>query len=275
LAKLRLKGESMSDDTKMPAGPLQFDKAEYPASRPSASACAVCNGPLTQRYYTVNTATLCEPCHGQVKATLAGGSKLRRAVVAAAFGLLAGLAGAAIWYVVRVTTGYELGLIAIVVGLMVGVAVRKGSNGRGGWFYQTLAIVLTYTSIGAQYLPDVVESLMKDRREQHAPVAAKNPAAGEAQGKDAARDGAEDKPAVDDGLKPQGIRLVLGVALLLVFALAGALALPILIGMQNPIGLLIVGIALYEAWKINKGSAIRILGPFQLAPSAESGLGGT
>ena len=72
-----------------------------------------------------------------------------RAFAATALGLLAGLAGAAIWYAVRKITDYEIGLIAIVVGLMVGVAVRKGSKGRGGWFYQALAMTLTYCCVCA------------------------------------------------------------------------------------------------------------------------------
>ncbi len=37
-------------------------------------------------------------------------------------------------------TGYEFGLIAVLVGLAVGIAVRKGSSGRGGWRYQVLAM---------------------------------------------------------------------------------------------------------------------------------------
>ena len=83
-------------------------------------------------------------------------------------GLLAGLAGAALWYAVRRTTGFEIGLIAIVVGLMVGVAVRKGSKGRGGWFYQTLAVVLTYGCICAQYMPDIVQGFVQHVRESKA-----------------------------------------------------------------------------------------------------------
>ena len=38
-------------------------------------------------------------------------------------------------------------LIAIVVGLFVGRAVRWGSGGRGGRLYQGLAVVLTYLAI--------------------------------------------------------------------------------------------------------------------------------
>ena len=63
---------------------------------------------------------------------------------------------------------FEIGLIAIVVGLMVGVAVRKGSKGRGGWFYQTLAVVLTYGCICAQYMPDIVQGFVQHVRESKA-----------------------------------------------------------------------------------------------------------
>ena len=59
-------------------------------------------------------------------------------------------------------TGYDLGLIAIVVGLLVGGAVKFGSAGRGGWFYQTMAMVLTYATISASIVPEVVAQLMAD-----------------------------------------------------------------------------------------------------------------
>src|SRR5207248_894584 len=52
-------------------------------------------------------------------------------------------------------TGYELGLIAIVVGLLVGGAVRKASHGRGGAVYQTIAIFMTYAAIVFNYTPDL------------------------------------------------------------------------------------------------------------------------
>jgi hypothetical protein len=40
-----------------------------------------------------------------------------------------------------------LSLVALVVGFLVGFAVKKGSNGRGGPPYQWLAVFLTYTAI--------------------------------------------------------------------------------------------------------------------------------
>jgi hypothetical protein len=185
-------------------------------------------------------------------------------------GLLAGLAGAALWYAVRKISGYELGIIAIAVGLMVGLAVRKGSKGRGGWFYQALAIALTYSSVCAQYVPDIVEAAMHQLRDRHSASAgsAKNPAAGNARDKTTAKNAAAEKPAATDAPAPKlgAAKMTLALAYFLVVALIISLAVPFLGGAQNMIGLLIIGIALYEAWKINKGSAIRIAGPFQLGP---------
>src|SRR5206468_726575 len=53
-------------------------------------------------------------------------------------------------------------LIAILVGFFVGKAVSWGSYRRGGWKYQTLAMVLTYLSIVASYVPVIVKEIAKN-----------------------------------------------------------------------------------------------------------------
>ena len=63
------------------------------------------------------------------------------------------------WYAILKLLNMELGLIAIVVGLMVGFAVRWGSEGRGGWLYQGLAILLTYCSIVSTYMPFIIQEV--------------------------------------------------------------------------------------------------------------------
>jgi hypothetical protein len=55
---------------------------------------------------------------------------------------------------------------------------------------------------------------------------------------------------------------------LFVFLLFFGLALPIIVGVKSPIGLLIVGIALYEAWKINKRPRVQLTGPYAVAAPA-------
>src|SRR5207247_4032268 len=55
-----------------------------------------------------------------------------------------------------------------------------------------------------------------------------------------------------------------GLAVLLGLAYAA----PIAIGLSSPIHLLIAGFAIYEAWKLNRGMALRVTGPYQVAPRA-------
>jgi len=55
-----------------------------------------------------------------------GAGKLIRAGV---FGLGAAIAGAAIYYAVMAIADLEIGIVAILIGYMVGYAVRKGAAG--------------------------------------------------------------------------------------------------------------------------------------------------
>ena len=84
------------------------------------------------------------------------------------FGGLAAIAGAAVWMTVTLLTGYEIGFIAILVGLIVGAGVKKGARGRGGWLYQSLAVLLTYLAIVSTYVPAVYEGITQGIEEQRA-----------------------------------------------------------------------------------------------------------
>ena len=158
----------------------------------------------------------------------------QRLVRSVAFGTAAAAVGAALYWGVSALTGYEVGLIAIAVGFMVGLAVRAGSYAKGGWLYQTIAVALTYASIVSSYVPDLAGPLM------------------------ASRDSSEP-------LSLLGKVAVIG----LVFAFA--LVAPVLAGTDNLIGLIIIGIGLYQAWKINKRRELVVSGPYRLGerPSAE------
>jgi hypothetical protein len=138
--------------------PLQFDKVET-AGEPLL-ACAVCKTPISSEYYQANGQTICPNCRARVASVGVGGSGAVRFLKAAAAGLAGGIAGFVIYYFVTKITGWNIGLIAIVVGWLVGTGVRWGSEGRGGLLYQVLAAGLTWASAcAALYLPDGLESL--------------------------------------------------------------------------------------------------------------------
>ncbi|HET9552593.1 MAG TPA: hypothetical protein VFP50_06450 [Anaeromyxobacteraceae bacterium] len=145
---------------------LQFERAELDASPAPATpeaaapvACAAC-GAQVRTYFSVNGLTACRRCHDAAVARH-GGSHLPTLVKALGLGFLAALIGAAIYFAVAKITGYEIGLVAIVVGLLVGKAVKLGAGGRGGWRYQALAVALCYLSIAMSYGAFVVAELAK------------------------------------------------------------------------------------------------------------------
>lgn len=222
---------------------LQFDRAE-PVSPQGERVCGACKRAIEGEYYAAVGHVVCPRCAAQLTAKPASGEFLRALVLGAGAALL----GTLVWYLIVKLTHSEFGLIAIGVGLLVGFAVRKGARGRGGWKYQALAMVLTYVSITASYIPTILdfvpESSSADARADSARAEPDVP--GDVQ-EDAA-------PSRAKSLSVAGVVVLVGVAL----------AWPFLAGLQNVMGILIIGIALYEAWKINKG--VVVTGPFRIQP---------
>ena len=135
---------------------------------------------------------------------------------------------------------------------MIGKAVKTGSNARGGWLYQGLAIFLTYTAIVVTYIPPLVTAIRAQAHKEKVVAEDKQPV------KPA---GAAEAPGDAGALPPPTLlEFFLAVALLVGFAYA----LPVMVGFQSPMVLLIVGFGLYEAWIINRKVPLVINGPYQL-----------
>lgn len=240
--------ETAPDEGHGPSSDLQFDRAEYAAPNVDRT-CSACNQGVGASYYEVNGTFICGVCRESLQAALTGGSGARRFFRAALFGSLAGAVGAGIYYAVAALTGYEFGLIAIVVGLLVGGAVRKGCDQRGGWLYQLLAMYVTYVAIVSTYVPLIIQAGREHKNVEKLESVPEQPAA-------------EDVVA-NPGLGQAVFHLMLALLVLLLLAHC----IPILAGFQNLMGLIIIGIALYEAWKINKRLQLEITGPYQVGTS--------
>src|SRR4051812_36252602 len=139
-----LPSESAPEGQESPAEELQFDNAEFTSERPGALSCAACQKEIDATYYEVNGKTVCASCRAPIEAHRASGSRVERFARATVFGAGAAAVGGAIYYAVTRATGREFALVSILVGFMVGAAVRKGSWNRGGRVYQALALFLTY-----------------------------------------------------------------------------------------------------------------------------------
>jgi hypothetical protein len=254
----------MSDD---PAAPppeppgLQFDRAETRSPGPAAAApaCAACKQPLVDRYFLAGAVKVCAACKDGYEQHLASGSKSSRVLKAVLLGLLAALVGGGIWALVIVKTDSMWGIVAVGMGYLVGIAVRKGSEGRGGRPYQYVAMALAYLSIATGYMGVFISQYLEQKTPAVKTVEAGGPG-----------DSAPAKS--DEPRKPMNAKEAIGgcvgACAMLLLVYAGS---PLLLAKDNPISLLFLGIALWEAWKLNRGVTIKISGPFALGTAKDPG----
>ncbi len=244
---------------------LQFDKAEYSGATGEAppTVCAPCQNVLAGEYFHVNEQPFCATCKAEVERELGGSPGPAGFVKAALGGVAGGIAGALLYYLVLALTGYEIGIIAIAVGFLVGKGVRWGTGNRGGRLYQALAVGLTYVAIVSTYVPAVVRGLSEadttppsaSAPVETAAVPGSTPAAAPA-ATPAATPATAASPGGDEPISLAA--MFVGLALFAVLILA----LPFLGGFANILGLVIIGIGVYEAWKINRRVPLVIAGPF-------------
>jgi len=239
---------------------LQLEHAEIPDT---PLVCAGCGVPIGETYFEVNGRVVCPSCQGRIVGARAEGSGVGRLVVATLLGVGAAAVGAIVWYGIREVTGYEVGLVAIGVGLLVGVAVQRGSGGRGGVPYQILAVVLTYLSIVSASAPYVWQGIrIGVARQIDARKAGQTPDAAAAQ--------AETPPSADaEAMANEFMHHLPASAWLTMGAIV--LGSPFMGGFTNAIGWLIIFFGLQQAWRLTRRAPLKVAGPFTLSTRPASG----
>lgn len=205
--------------------PLRFDTADFSSAESLAQelSCATCRRPLVATYFEVGRQKMCPVCKDAVIAFRTG-SGVAAFFRAWLYGAIAGILGSGLYFAVLAISGIHLGLIAIVVGIMVGIAVRKGSRYRGGWLYQAMAMFITYGSIVTSFVPEIVSSI---RQSGHL-----------------------------DTQNPLVMSIVIVVAWIMAW-LSPIIGLPGILILD-----VIIGFGVYEAWKLNKRVPLTITGPY-------------
>jgi hypothetical protein len=260
---------------------LQFDRAEFTESK--LLKCSTCTEKIQNQFYQINGKTVCETCRGHAEALMTSGSGARRFIRALVFGSIAGAIGSGIYYAIQAATGYQIGLIAILVGFMVGAAVKHGSDGRGGWVYQCLAVFLTYTAIVSSYVPMIISEInqqnsqaaltadadgdfVDSKGESTQPKAKKTNVQPKAKTASAPAPLTPDEPAFSENAEPVGF---VGAIIALCLLIALMYAIPFLAGLQNIVGLIIIGFGVYQAWTMNQRMQTEIKGPFRVTPDSQ------
>ena len=257
------------------AASLQFDTPHH-ESAPAAMSCAMCSQSIQSVYYEASGSVVCARCRGKLESSIGSAGKGGRVLRALLFGIVAAVAGSIVYYAIRAATGYEIGIVAILVGWGVGRAIFLGSGKRGGRGYQVLAVGLTYMAMATTYVPMARDAVMEKKAAERsatapldstaipvdmtgawvAPSTASTDTASAAVGAAAA-----EKPATARKLGVGGFLLGVGALLAL------SVVLPILVGMGSPISILILIFGLVQAWRMNKRVELSVTGPYRLAPA--------
>jgi hypothetical protein len=238
-------------------GSLDFERADRTAN--TARVCAQCATPITDRYYTLGPHVLCESCNLAFQNAKAPGNAASRFFGAAALGTVAAAIGCALWMVVTELTGYEIGLIAIAVGYLVGRAVHIGARRVGGMAYQLLAVFLTYSAVVMTYVPMIANQFMATEGVQQEAQTSLSDEFVEDNAANSAPSAGTAEDVEAPVVKPGVDELSAWIA-----AIPIAYMLPFLMGFENAIGILIVGFALWQAFRMNARVKIELQGPFRL-----------
>lgn len=226
------------------AHPLHTDVGETSANR----SCVACKQSIADEYYHAQGQVVCPLCAERIQS---GQQKPPTTSLfrAALYGAGAALAGCAIYALVAIATGLEVGLIAILVGIMVGKSIRHASHGLGGRPQQILAVALTYFAITTSYIPVFIYHIAKDGK----PAAQADKSQGQTQVPQA-----ETKSKMSPGT-----------AILYLLALTMAAPFLGLFTGSNPIGnlisLFIIYIGLQRAWVLTGRPDIFVIGPYKLS----------
>jgi len=237
---------------------LQFDRvitesATSIATTPSAASCTACQKSIDTEYYSVNDHAVCGTCREAIEAAAQTPRGAWAFIRAGLFGLGAGIVGAAIYYAVIALANLEIGIVAILIGYMVGYAVRRGAGSRGGRRFQVLAVALTYGAVALAYTPVIIKAALDGEKTDTASAISKNV-------------GATAAPTLGDQTNEE--RPAKGGLIGLLLALGFIAALPVLMVIGTlPSGLISAAIIFFgmrQAWVMTGAPSLRISGPYRV-----------
>jgi hypothetical protein len=262
----------MSESNPPPTPPdLQFDRAVSAESgRPGGVTCARCGRTISDSYFHLGQRAFCSSCKATTEQAYAATLTPKSFVKAFVFGLGSAIAGAIVYYAVIAITNLEIGIVAILIGYMVGYAIRKATRGAGARRYQILGAALTYFAVALAYVPLAIKGAAEARKTGAPPThaVARESAAARA---DTAAPAAAAAPARTDSasapaIGPGSFVKALGALILLV------LALPVMVVIGSmPSGLLsalIIGFGIRQAWRMTAAPDLSFHGPLKIAPAA-------
>jgi hypothetical protein len=136
----------MSLPTEIGSGPSPVPPAltEVAAGTP----CGRCATSIRGQYFVANGHVVCANCRESLDGSTARAVRL---------GLAAAVVTAAAYYAVYALAHMNFVLIAVIAGVFIGLAVRRGAQGNRAQHFRFIALGLTYLTVVSTYLPALLE----------------------------------------------------------------------------------------------------------------------
>jgi hypothetical protein len=239
--------ESESPDPLPSVDALQFRRAQPINSEesPAQESCVACKQLIQGEYFKVQSQVICPECAEKIQAgrQAAKSVPLFRPVI---YGAGAAVAGC-ILYAIPLAIGFQIGIVALAVGWMVGKAIRYGSYGLGGRPQQILAVGLTYFAISTSFFPALLITGIKQGIAARSAAKSQSTAAAPATVRPA-------KASISPGKALAAILLIATIS-------------PFLELKSSPVGglisLFILFIGLQRAWALTARHEILVTGPYK------------
>jgi hypothetical protein len=230
-----------------PPESLQFTRAEpVGADSPNRPRCVACKSALGDTYFHAHGRQVCPACARRIESHQQA-PPAHSLLKSALYGGGAALAGCILFAVVEIMTGWQIGIIAILVGYVVGKAIRHASGGLGGRPQQILAVLLTYFAISFSYVGVAFAHVAKAHAAQQTAAVAAAP-------------GTVTPMPVGQHQTFRAAPVILALAWLGLAAPFLALSNP-----MNLISLFIIFIGLRQAWVLTGRTDIVITGPYEVS----------
>jgi hypothetical protein len=132
------------------SAPPALAAAEAPAPEPVpvGTPCSACERPLADQFFVRNGDVICAACLDSEAGSF------REAL---ALGLGAAVLDIALYYAIVFLFHWRFLFIAVIAGVLIGTAVRRGARASTLLRYRWLAVVLTYVTVAATYAHALAE----------------------------------------------------------------------------------------------------------------------
>jgi hypothetical protein len=221
-----------------------------------ASRCSLCHAALAGEYFTLRGLCLCPGCAEKIRERQRGRGNLRRALL---FGFMVAAVLACLWFLAASASGRPLSPIALLAGVVVGLAVHQGSGGCGGLRYQVIAMLLVYVAFVVRFVPPVWGGMADAIKQEHAAAPAAAPPS-PAPATAPAPPSAAPQAAVPAPGQPSTFATLKAYFVFTVIAWGLVLASPFLPSTTSPLALLSLAAGMALAFRLNRRPRLR--GPF-------------